>query len=52
MHLDIHPAHGGEHTAIGVVLHMTLDLEELPKQVLVGLYPKEGLVDDDEARQL
>ena len=52
MHLDIHPAHGGEHTAIEVVPHTTLDLEELSKQVLVGLYPKEGLVDDDEARQL
>ena len=31
---------------------MTLDLEVLPKQVLVGLYHKEGLADDDEARQL
>ena len=52
MHLDIHPTHGGEHIAIEVMRLMTLDLEELPKQVLVGLYPKEGLVDDDEARQL
>ena len=49
MHLYVHPAHGGEHTAIRAMRLMALDFEESSEQVLVGIYPKEGLVDDNEA---
>lgn len=51
-HLDIHPTHGGEHAAIRALHFLALDLKELPKQVLVGFNPKEGLADNHEASQL
>ena len=43
MHLDIHLSHWVKHTTIRAVSLMTLDVEEPLEQVLVGLYPKDGL---------
>jgi hypothetical protein len=52
MHLDIHPAHWGEHATVRAISLMGLHLKHPSKQVLVRLNPQEGLVDNNEARQL
>jgi hypothetical protein len=50
VHIDVHPTHGGKHSATRALHLLALDLKDPPKEVLVGLDPKEGLTDDHEAR--
>ena len=52
MHLDVHPTHEGKRSTTRAMHPSTLDLKKPPEEVLVGFYPKEGLVDDHKAHQL
>jgi hypothetical protein len=48
--LEESPDHMGKRSAARTLHLPTIDLEESPEEVLVWLDPKEGIVDDHEAR--